>query len=134
MIYRKTGIFLGELTDEVNSEKEPNAYITKFISLGPKNYGYQVYYPNSNKSDYTVKIKGLTLNFSTESKVNFQSMKQLLDDYMEDKINSISVPQVRFTTSKYNDKCTQAFNKEFRLVYDKRTLNKDFTTFPYGYR
>ncbi len=32
----KTGIYLGQLTDEVKTKVEPDAYITKFVSCGAK--------------------------------------------------------------------------------------------------
>ena len=127
------GVFLGELTNEVSTQNEPDAYITKFISCGPKNYSYEVYYPESSKNDYAVKIKGLTQNISTALNINFESMKKILDSYLNNTPEAIQVPQTTFETTKYYEKYTKEFFKMFRVVFDKRVVNRDYTTLPYGY-
>ena len=79
----KLGEFIGELSNELATNEEPDAYITKFVSCGSKNYCYEIFYPNSQERKYVCKVKGLSLNFSTSNIVNFNSMKQLIDNYIE---------------------------------------------------
>ncbi len=78
-----TGLFIGDLTNEITTKDEPEAYITKFASCGSKNYSYEVYYPNSGIRKYFCKVKGLSLNFITSNIVNFDSMKILIKDAIE---------------------------------------------------
>ncbi|XP_045185518.2 uncharacterized protein LOC123543513 [Mercenaria mercenaria] len=60
---------LGKCTDEV-----PNKRIVRYVALAPKNYGYE-YIVNGER--HTVcKVKGITLDYNTTQKVNFNSMIQ----------------------------------------------------------
>ena len=52
-----TGSYLGELTG------------TTFVPAGPKNYAYK-----TNTSKTVCKVRGITLNYSTVQKVNFNVM------------------------------------------------------------
>ncbi len=42
-----TGLFTGDLTNEITTKDEPEASIAKFASCGSKNYSYEVCHPNS---------------------------------------------------------------------------------------
>ena len=128
----KTGEFLGQLTNELNDSSD---FITKFLSCGPKTYCMEIYSPKSKQKDYMIKIKGLSLNFETTQLVNFNSMKRLIDEYiLNTRIDKILVKQHKFVTTPYNDIKTCTIDKLFKLVYDKRMLNKDYTTLPFGYK
>ena len=78
------------------------------------------------------KIKGFTVNFITGTKLNFESMKDLV--LSRDNNKKISVEQNKFIRdkSKWIVK-TEIINKLYRQVYDKRILNDDLSTLPYGY-
>ena len=129
-----TGIFLGELTNEIATKEEPDSFITKFLSCGPKNYGMEIYRPLSNTYDYLIKVKGLSLNFETKSLINFQSMKEMIDKSIIDNPIRYSVPQTIFKTNNFNDIQTKNSYKIYQLVYDKRMSFKDYTTLPFGYK
>ena len=127
----KTGEFLGELTNEL---KESD-FITKFLSCGPKSYAVEIYSPLTKQKDYMIKIKGLSLNFETNQLINFNSMKRLIDEFILNKrIDEILVKQHKFVTNPYNEIKTITIDKLFKLVYDKRMVNRDYTTLPYGYK
>jgi len=130
----ETGIFLGQLTNEIATKEEPDSYITKFISCGPKNYGIEILRPKSNTYDYLIKVKGLSLNFETNSLINFNSMKDLINKTIIDDPILYNVPQTVFKTSDYNEIQTKDSYKIYKLVYDKRMLFSDYTTFPFGYK
>ncbi|KAG8139436.1 hypothetical protein E2320_002201 [Naja naja] len=66
------GDYLGQLTSEI----PPNTSITKFAAAGPKTYGYAL----SNGST-VLKVKGITLNSANSVKVNFESLKDLINEY-----------------------------------------------------
>lgn len=148
----ETGQFIGDLTNEVTTQEEPNAYITRFASCGSKNYAYEVYYPFSGIKKYFCKVKGLSLNFITSNIVNFDSMKTLIDDAINYqrrhrngesslKISSekeeklvLNVPQKQISVSRDLDLLTNETIKKYRFVYDKRRINsEDYTTIPFGY-
>jgi len=140
-----TGIFIGDLTNEITTKDEPEAYITKFASCGSKNYSYEVYYPNSGIRKYFCKVKGLSLNFTTSNIVNFDSMKILIEDAIEyqnqirerggnpNEQKVLSVPQKTITVTPYLDLVTKEIQKKYRFVYDKRRIITDFITVPFGY-
>ena len=129
----QTGIFLGELTNEIATKEEPDSYITKFISCGPKNYGMEIYHPKSQTRDYIIKVKGLSLNFETNIVINFNSMKELIDRTIIDYPMIYNVPQTIFKRNNFSDIMTKEGHKIYKLVSDKRMLFKDYTTLPFGY-
>ena len=117
----KLGNFLGDFTDELEDDS-----IYEFLSLGPKNYGYVTV---NGKQSCTV--KGFTLNYIASLYINFNSMKQILH---EDFNKKIFVPQCKIVRDKNNwELFTDYINKEYGFVYDKRILNKDFSTSIYCY-
>lgn len=130
----KTGYFLGMLTDEVFMNDDPERYITKFISLGPKNYSIEIFSPKTKKYSYNCKVKGLSLNFETSSIVNFDKMEQLLKAFVEqNQREQVYVPQfIIKTTNQYQVKSVN-FNKIYRITYNKRILKPDYTTRPFGF-
>jgi len=66
----KTGCMLGEWTDDLGK----NNYIKKWVSTGPKSYGYL-----TNTEKEVVKIKGFTLNCENSKHLNLESMKQIIE-------------------------------------------------------
>ena len=50
------GTFLGDMTDELNSYGE-GAYITNFLSGGPKFYAFRALVPSSGKTVECCKVK-----------------------------------------------------------------------------
>jgi DNA polymerase type B, organellar and viral len=135
----KTGSFLGELTDEV-ADYGPNAYITQFVSAGPKNYSYIVLDPDTNNTFYTCKVKGITLNFSASKHVNFERMKELVRDRVESNgeqdgggTSVVYVPQLLFRSNYFGEVSTATIHKKYQVVYDKRRVLPDYTTLPFGY-
>ena len=134
----ETGIFLGQLTNELPINLDKDVYISKFACCGAKNYSYEIMFPSQKKVEYVCKVKGLTLNFQTENLVNFNTMKSLVQDYVnvskncsEQKI--LQIPQMRFNVSRFNDVFTSYTEKSYKLVYNKRRLVENFGTLPFGY-
>ena len=71
-----TGRFLGDMTDELECYGE-DSYISHFTSAGSKFYAYIVKAPNGQAQE-VCKVKGLTLNSSTDSEINYNSIKSLI--------------------------------------------------------
>ena len=98
------GNYIGDLTDEITSVKNPNSYINKFVSCGPKAYSYSVYNPEDQTEDCSIKVKGVKLDTLTKSLITFDSMKNILDHYIfNQNIISIEVPQKRFKSNFAHD-------------------------------
>ena len=89
---------------------------------------YALYYADG---DSECVIKGIQQTNIASEKVNFETMKEIL---LQDQNKKILVPQSRI---KINKKSWHLVNtdidKEYNMVYDKRILNQDFSSRPYGY-
>jgi hypothetical protein len=115
---------LGKWTDEV-----PNGRIVKYVALGPKNYGYE-YIVNGER--HTVcKVKGITLDYNTTQKVNFNSMLQAVQN-RESFSELIEYP---YRIKRHRDRkvTSELQTKTFRSVYTKRVIVDQYKTVPYGY-
>lgn len=117
------GDFLGELKNELDAED----HITTFVSAGPKNYGYRT---ASGKT--TCKVRGLTLNNRTHEKVNIESMTELVSQRSQRHIDVVT-PHTIIRDGKTKNVYSKTEVKKYRLVYDKRVIQSDFDTVPYGY-
>ena len=120
------GDYLGDLTDELDGD-----YITAFMAGGPKNYAYVT---NNNKS--VTKVRGITLDYATTKKLNFQVMLSLL--HLQNKCHiqgkvTVDIP-FKITRDKKNKKIiTKRMKKVYQVVYNKRVVKENYGTVPYGY-
>ncbi|MCG8079176.1 MAG: hypothetical protein JAY75_23495, partial [Candidatus Thiodiazotropha taylori] len=117
---------LGEWTDEM-----PNAKITKFVGMGPKNYGYE-YVENNGDRKSTCKVKGLTLDFNTSQIIHFEKMlnwAKSKDRHFRETV------QYQHKIRKHPNRkvTTEKLSKIYRFTYDKRVIVKNGYTVPYGY-
>jgi len=123
------GDHLGELKDETKGVP-----ITTFLSGGPKNYAYQL------KDGRTVcKIRGFTLNCRNRLTLNFESMKRLVTTPGEfqkakEEKTSCTIQEPHKIVRKEGMLYTKPQDKQYKLVYDKRFIGKDFNTFPFGWK
>ena len=120
------GDYLGDLTDELDGD-----YITEFMSGGPKNYAYV-----TNNDKRVMKVRGITLNYATLQKLNFEVMCNLIDLYVDcgiqDKVTVDNPFQI--TRDKKNKKIiTKGTKKDYQIVYNKRVVKENYGTVPYGY-
>lgn len=116
------GVSLGEL----KSELKPGEHIEQFITCAPKTYAYL-----TNFQNYCCKVKGFYLDGPTSEKINFTTMKKLL----EKEIDSIETSCQRITKNKYTTKIhTIKQKKIYKFVYAKRRLMNNYETLPRGYR
>lgn len=98
------------------------------FSGGPKNYAYETM---SGKT--CCKIRGFTLNFRNSQSLNFESIKRLVCE-MD---TSTTIPLLNPAKITREAKRRKVINKQerklYRLVYNKRVIQPDLTTLPYGY-
>ncbi|XP_048879705.1 uncharacterized protein LOC125748000 isoform X1 [Brienomyrus brachyistius] len=121
------GNYLGELT----SELAPDEYIASWGALGPKSYCYRL---NNGKTQ--MKCKGITLNYETCQKVNFDSMIGLIENYIGGCRNNPTI-MTHYNKIERDMKSFRLFNrpldKKVSVVYDKRRLLASGETLPFGY-
>ena len=65
------GAFLGELTNELNE----GDWMTDFVSSGPKNYAFR-----THQGKEVCKIQGFTLNMRNSQVLNFESMRNMIQN------------------------------------------------------
>jgi hypothetical protein len=57
------------------------SFIQEFVSSGPKNYAFSVFWTSTGKRTIKCKVKGITLNYQNSKVVNFTSLKNtILED------------------------------------------------------
>ena len=115
------GNYLGELTNELDEGE----WIESFCSTGPKCYSYV-----TNFGKTIVHAKGFSLKGEGKDKINFDSMKHTV----EDKQNKIEINYTNVISRTKTQKIhTKNETKIFSFTFDKRIVNDDFTTLPFGY-
>ncbi len=120
------GNYLGDLTDELDGD-----YITKFMSGGPKNYAY-----HTAKGKSETKVRGITLNHSTQQKISPEVIRALV--YLHTKCEveakvTVNIPFKITRDKKEKNIVTKKMNKDYRIVYDKRVIVDNSKTLPYGF-
>lgn len=123
------GDYLGQWKDELEGD-----IITEFVAGGSKNYAYQTRGGNS-----VSKVRGFTLNVRGQSVLNFQSMKKnILDELhipQESRRNLNIVTPYHFQRDVEKKQIRVVPRvKQYGLVFDKRVLNTNAMSYPYGYR
>ena len=124
-----TGVFLGDMTDELEGDT-----IKEFGSAGPKSYCYET---QGGKTE--CKNKGTKSSFEINQKLNCESMmnhikKELTDPLEKRRIMDIEIKNhfVRDGTKKTVS--LVELKKAFGVNWDKRVIEKDTgKTYPYGY-
>ena len=122
------GNFLGQWTDELECYGI-GSYITGFVSGGPKFYALQILDPNG-EYHYVYKIKGISLNYSTSDKINFESIKSLVLNNESLKLNFTSIRRTKNheVLTKTNETKTVKPNQR------KRVFRNDSYSVPYGFQ
>jgi len=123
--FPEIGQHLGEMSDEL-AEFGEGAYIRKFASVGAKSHFCEIV-NRAGQVFTTSKAKGITLTNKAKTLVNFQSVVGLIRDQNE----PIAVPQEKFLIKDLAVHTEQS-TKQFKIVYDKRSLIST-NTLPFGY-
>ena len=123
------GNFLGDFKDELGG-----AYITEFVSGGPKNYGYLT---STGKRE--CKVRGFALNTEGLAHLNYAVLRQNTLDELQrplDEPRQTAVPityKIHRNAESYTVH-TRPMKKQYMLVYGKRVVNPHtFLTYPFGY-
>lgn len=127
------GSYLGDMTNELK-DYGPGSYIDTFVGGGPKNYAYKVYSTNDGKYYYHIKVRGFTLSSMVSTKINFHSLLDMVHKLVQE--NTVLEKTVYFSQIRRlpdSTIVTQDSSKKYKIVYDKRVINMDYSTVPYGY-
>lgn len=122
------------MTNELK-DYSPGSYIETFISAGPKNYSYRVFSPNEQQYHYVTKVRGFSLSSAASKHINFQSLRRQVHAFVKDEGRVIenNIVSSRIERTAERQVVTKTCNKTHCVVYDKRVVNVDFTTLPFGY-
>ena len=123
------GDYLGEWKDELEGD-----IITEFVAGGSKNYAYQTRGGNS-----VCKVRGFTLNVRGSAVLNFKTMRDNILSELQ--ISQDSPRNINIMTPYYFQRDVEKKqirvvprNKKYSLVFDKRVINTNANSYPYGYR
>ena len=124
-----TGDFLGDMTDELDGD-----VITEFVSGGAKNYGY-----TTRQGKVVCKVRGFTLNVRGAAVLNFQTMKNnILAElrHPQDSRRNINIMTPYYFQRDVEKKQIRVVPrvKQYGLVFDKRVINTNAYSYPYGFR
>ena len=125
-----TGDFLGEMKNEL----EQGDVITEFVSGGAKNYSYK-----THAGKIECKVRGFTLNVRSSAVLNFETMKNnILTElhHPQDQRRTMNIVNPSHFKRDLEQKKIQLVLriKQYGLVFDKRVLNTNAMSYPYGYR
>ena len=114
-------------------DKLPQAKITKFVGLGPKNYGYE-YVKNNGETKSTWKVKGLTQDYSTSKMISFDKILP----WLKEERDAFSV-KLEYRNRIRRNRDRQVYSnkqtKTYKFVYEKRMIVEGTAfTLPYGYK
>ena len=123
------GDYLGQLKDETKGVP-----IVAFVSGGAKCYAYVL-----EDGKTVCKIKGFTLNHRNSLTLNFETLKDLVTTPGEaqkpsEKKQTYQIRDPHKITRVKGKIVSQAQNKLYRLVYDKRMLTPSLKTYPFGWK
>ncbi|XP_066296636.1 uncharacterized protein [Branchiostoma lanceolatum] len=118
------GDYLGEFTNEV---ADNGGYIVQYCSGGPKNYSYLCADGSS-----VCKVRGFSLNYQNQQLINFDVMKDMIMGVGPENIDIVTERKIS-RDKKAKKVVNKREVKRYRLVYNKRVIQDNFTTLPYGY-
>ena len=118
------GDYLGELTNELDAGE----YIERFVSLGPKNYGYRT---NTNKE--TCKVRGFTLNYTNSQLIHLDAMETLLTKKKSQSSITVTNPHKICRDKRKRKLYNREESKSYQMVYTKRRILDNYDTVPYGF-
>ena len=126
------GDYLGEFADEIIKNYGDGAKCRSFVSLGPKNYAYEVEKENGEVVS-EIKAKGIQLTAIALKQISFSGMMEIGKKYSNEGENTqLDIPQRAFRINRNAQIFTKYFDKIYQAVCTKRVINGNITL-PYGY-
>ena len=125
----KTGDFLGDLTDEL----PPNVIVTEYYCAGPKFYLLKGVNVVTGEPYSVYKIKGVTLNRSTETVLNEENIRKLVMRELETPV--LAAPFATIQKNKKTGKLVNHSCTKLSLVTNTKRYfyNFDGLSVPFGF-
>ena len=111
----------------MTNELDPNVYIDTFLSRGPKFYAYRVIDSMTGITYECCKVKVISLNYDNSWKINFDSIKNLIESYFSDEKDSGSI-KINFRAIKRMPAHVVVTRDEFKtccIVLKRRYLSPE---------
>lgn len=136
------GHFLGEMTDEL-AWYGSGTYIDTLMSGAPKSYAFRAITPSGEIME-CCKVRRITLNYRNSLKVNFKSIKNLVDTFIfpdytdaEDMETDDREIKLNFSAIHYTPRQELVTRNEFKtcsVVLKKRRYVSKRLSLPFGYK
>lgn len=94
---------------------------------GPKNYAY-----TTEGGKTCCKVRGFTLNSRNSQLLNFDTLKSMIYSMDQEKVALLN-PSKICRDAKRRKVVNKRETKIYRIIYDKRVIQEDLTTLPYGF-
>ncbi|XP_035219689.1 uncharacterized protein LOC118192782 isoform X2 [Stegodyphus dumicola] len=95
---------------------------------GPKNYAYQ-----TATGKTCCKVRGFSLNFRNSQLLNFEAIKSLVCSLDQKDVIALHNPSKITREPKRRKVVNKPETKMYKVVLDKRVIQADFTTLPFGF-
>uniref|UniRef100_A0AC35FL12 Uncharacterized protein n=1 Tax=Panagrolaimus sp. PS1159 TaxID=55785 RepID=A0AC35FL12_9BILA len=122
------GNFLGDLTNET----KPHEIIIEVVVGGSKQYATAILNTITNKITYNLKLRGITLNAETSTKLHYEKFKQMVLDGAKKEI--VDLKYTRIAPSRLGHVYSKTMMKQYKVVYKKGNIGPDFIVYPFGYK
>ena len=124
----KCGPHLGDFTDECLGKE-----IVEYVSGGCKNYALKIMSPNKPEPEYSLKIRGITLDYNACQLLHYNSFKQKVLDYGVD-VEPIVVCYDHFLRPclKTGSVTTISMTKKYRPLITKGVVNNNYQVVNFG--
>jgi DNA polymerase type B, organellar and viral len=123
-----TGDYLGQLTNELEAYG-PEAYISHFVSGGPKSYAYVVE-TGDGKSVTVCKCRGISQTYGNTELINFEALKAMV---VENAPANIIPYKNQIVRKDYFHVVSVDTSKVYRPVITKRRREGEYNTLPFGF-
>lgn len=128
----QTGESVGMFSDELK-KISPHCKGVEFVSTAPKSYALRIQKsPDSEEYFEHIKMKGYVQNTAEAKKrLNFDCLKNMVFDVESEELTTLSTTISR---KKHFNIVTDKVKKRFKYTYDKRVVQSDLSTLPYGHK
>ncbi len=122
---------LGDLSSEIPA----NHRIIEVCAGGPKNYGYKLENLITGEVTTKIKVRGFTLSWEASRQLTYDTLKELVHEFAQfaQDNRTVDIPTTQLRRTKDYRITTNQGLKKYGICYDKRVVQPDLTTRPYGY-
>ncbi len=129
-----TPLAYGEFLGDFASEIPANHQIIEVVAGGPKNYGYKLENLETGEVSTKLKVRGFTLSWEASRQLTYDTLKELVHEFAQFSPDNckVDIPTTQIRRTKDYRVTTNHGAKKYGICYDKRVVQPDLTTRPYG--